>query len=110
MTHATTDTAQQQYQTPTFDPRSAFAWTLRSGEVARRRQSGTPDRDAAPHTSLRGTAHKPTGSRPPRFETPTFAPRSAFAWTLRSGEVARRAHQQRRSDSPSPTALVGCRQ
>ena len=25
----------------------------------------------------------------PRYETPTFDPRSAFAWTLRSGEIAR---------------------
>ena len=30
-----TDTAQR-YETPTFDPRGAFARTLRSGEIARR--------------------------------------------------------------------------
>ena len=31
-----TDTVQSpRYVTPTFDPRSAFSWTLRAGEIAR---------------------------------------------------------------------------
>ena len=51
--------------TPTFDPRSAFAWTRRAGEAARLEVE-------------RGK------------KAPTFDPRSAFAWTQRSAEIARR--------------------
>jgi hypothetical protein len=60
------------FETPTFDPRGAFAWTLRGGEIARQEAR----REAARR-------------RAPRYETATFDPRGAFAWTLRSGEVAR---------------------
>jgi hypothetical protein len=46
------------------DPRTVFAWRLRSAEIAhlRRRQR--------------------------QYETPAFAPGTAFAWTLRSTEIA----------------------
>jgi hypothetical protein len=50
------------YQTPTFSPTSAFARTLRGGEVARLARR--------------------------RYQTPTFSPSSAFARTLRGGEIA----------------------
>ena len=73
-----TDTAQR-YETPTFDPRGAFARTLRSGEIARRERE-----------------RKIESAR--RYETPTFDPRGAFARTLRSGEIARRERQVRLPD------------
>jgi hypothetical protein len=53
------------YATPTFSPSSAFARTLRGGEIAR------------------------LARMPRRYETPVFSPSSAFARTLRGGEVAR---------------------
>jgi hypothetical protein len=35
MAHSDNDTdAKLTYETPTFDPRSAFSWTLRAGEIA----------------------------------------------------------------------------
>ena len=58
------------YETPAFEPGTAFSWTLRSAEIARRRPQ-----------------------RPPlatSYETPVFEPGIAFAWTLRSAEIARR--------------------
>lgn len=84
------DTAQDTpLTTPTFDSRSAFAWTLRAGESAK---LGLPQRrelqqDASAQgesdDSVRRAAHTPV------YETPTSAPSSAFAWTLRAGEIAR---------------------
>ena len=47
------------------------------------------------------TAHSP------RYETPTFDPRGAFAWTLRSGEIARLERQQRLLDPKQLDVLVG---
>jgi hypothetical protein len=76
------------YETPTFAPGTAFAWTLRSGEIARREAQ-----------------RRRNGLRPARYETPTFAPSSAFAWTLRSGEIARRERQQLRNRLPGPRQL-----
>lgn len=85
------------YETPTFDPRAAFAWTLRSAEAARlrerRRQGEVPTRSASdgteaqPNPQLNGNRQDVSPAR--RYETPTFDPRGAFAWTLRSGEIAR---------------------
>jgi hypothetical protein len=68
--------AEMTHQTPTFHPRSAFAWTLRGGEFAR---------DEARRKAAKARS----------YETPTFDPRGAFAWTLRGGEVARRERQAR---------------
>jgi hypothetical protein len=80
------------YETPTFDPRGAFAWTLRSGEIARReaerRRNGV--------ANINGSETSTARSGP--YETSTFDPRGAFAWTLRSGEIARRERQQRLPD------------
>ena len=47
----------------------------------------------------------------PRFETPTFDPRSAFATTLRSGEIALRERRQRlnRPSEPDTTQQVDVR-
>ena len=39
-----------------------------------------------------------------RFETPTFDPRSAFAWTLRGGEMAR--HEQRPHSGARPDTFA----
>jgi hypothetical protein len=64
------------YETPSFAPSSAFAWTLRSGEIARRK--------------AQQTGGGSNGSRPRSYETPSFDPRGAFSWTLRSAEIARR--------------------
>jgi hypothetical protein len=49
---------------PASHPRAAFAWKLRSAEIAR----------------MRG--------RQRQYETPAFPPGTAFAWTLRSTEIA----------------------
>lgn len=56
------------YETPSFAPSSAFAWTQRSAEIARRKAQQSPR----------------------NYDTPTFDPRGAFSWTLRSAEIARR--------------------
>ncbi len=74
---------------PTFEPRSAFAWTLRSGEIARREQNRALKRSELARVAgaIAGKAEKDT---PARYASPTFDPRGAFAWTLRSGEIAGR--------------------
>lgn len=84
------------YETPTFDPRGAFAWTLRAGEIARR--AVRDDRSPQPTVGrLASTATCAAVSRDTsraaasRCETPTHDPRCVFAWTLRAGEVARLA-------------------
>ena len=100
------DTARTpRYRTPTFDPRGAFSWTLRAGEIARleaqRQRNGRRDpktSESKPPEAAK-VNHRETGTaRPPRYETPTFDPRGAFSWTLRAGEVARRRQQRRRPD------------
>ncbi len=102
----------RRYETPTFDPRSAFAWTLRSGEIARlarrRRQNQLPDPSelASNEPDMAQVAGGEKTSRALRYETPTFDPRGAFAWTLRSGEIARLERQQRLSDSKQLDLLV----
>jgi hypothetical protein len=40
----------------------------------------------------------------PRYETPTFDPRSAFSWTLRAGEIARLEARQQRNGQAGPTS------
>ena len=82
-----TPTQTPHYETPTFSPSSAFAWTLRGGEVARL---------AADRRQTEPTTEPPAVVvSPPRcYEAPTFSPSSAFAWTLRAGEVARFERQQ----------------
>lgn len=103
------------YETPTFDPRGAFAWTLRSGEIALRQhrleQGRLPRGDeltsTAPDTARRVNGIVTDGPQIRSYETPTFDPRSAFARTLRAGEIARIAQEQRQ---PSPVhILVGTR-
>ena len=92
------DTAKEpRYETPTFDPRGAFAWTQRSGEIARRRhlqrENRLPDPSELasnePDMAQQVNGNEKNSSRARRHETPTFDPRGAFAWTLRSGEIAR---------------------
>ena len=39
-----THEAETRYETPTFDPRSAFSWTLRAGERARLEARREPSR------------------------------------------------------------------
>ena len=43
----------------------------------------------------------------PRYETSTFDPRGAFAWTLRSGEIARLERQRRLFDPKQLDVLGG---
>ena len=85
------------YETPTFDPRGAFSWTLRAGEIARleaqRRRNGLARPETAT-TGRRETRLAPT----PRYETPTFDPRGAFSWTLRAGEVAGRRLREQQAE------------
>jgi hypothetical protein len=61
------------YEAPAFAPGVAFAWTLRSAEIARRAEQRRSS------------------------QTPTFGAGVAFAWTLRSAELAR----ERRRNLPS---------
>ena len=94
---------ERHYQTPTFDPRSAFARTLRGGEMARAGLlSRQPDQSALENNEPRVT--KSANGEERHFETPTFDPRSAFAWTLRGGEMAR--HERRPHSGPGPDALA----
>jgi hypothetical protein len=89
------------YETPVFDPTTTFSWTLRSTEIARRaprRQQGTQELTKLagdePEIVLSNGNGAPSG-RGARFETPAFAPGIAFAWSLRSAEIARRQCQRR---------------
>jgi hypothetical protein len=87
-------TDERHYETPTYHPRSAFARTLRSGEMARLGLlSPQPDRSALEPDKPRVTLRAYGEER--HFETPTFDPRSAFARTLRGGEMARQERRQR---------------
>ena len=105
------DTAhERRYETPTFEPRGAFARTLRGGEMARlgrlARQNGLPDPSELTGNEP-GDARRVNGTGPVRrYETPTFDPRSAFARTLRSGELARLERRQRRSDSRRDVLVI----
>jgi len=108
------DTAhERRYETPTFEPRGAFARTLRGGEMARlgrlERQNGLQDPSELTGNEP-GDARRVNGgtstSRLRRYETPTFDPRSAFARTLRSGELARLERRQRRSDSRRDVLVI----
>jgi hypothetical protein len=96
----------QCYETPTFDPRGVFSWTLRAGEIARLEAQRRRNEPRDPKTSVSkpsGVAkvnHRETGTaRSPRYETPTFDPRGVFSWTLRAGEIARRQRQPRPPDA-----------
>ena len=91
-------------QTPTFDPRSAFSWTVRGGEMAR---LGLPCRqpDPSAHETDKSCLTRRATGEERRFETPTFDPRSAFAWTLRGGEMARR--ERRLHSDARPDVLAG---
>src|SRR5262245_56931343 len=90
MTHLNNiETADERhYQTPTFDPRSAFARTIRGGEMVRLGRLSRQPVPSALDNSQPRVSQRATGEER-RFETPTFDPRSAFARTLRGGETAR---------------------
>ena len=45
-------------------------------------------------------------AKPPRYETPTFDPRSAFSWTLRAGEIARLEARRQRNGQARLSATV----
>lgn len=87
----TTQTAR--YETPAFDPRMAFSWTLRSAELAaRRRRNAHQDPTNLERSEIDTdlAIRDDVASAPAaRYETPTFDPRMAFSWTLRSEEIAR---------------------
>ena len=94
---------ERHYRTPTFDPRSAFARTLRGGEMARLGLlSRQPDSSAPESSDPRMTQGAKGEER--RFETPTFDPRGAFARTLRGGEMARHARRLRSDARPDVLA------
>ena len=106
------DTAHPRYETPTFDPRGAFSWTLRAGEIARvetqRQRNGLPDHlkklESREPDVAQVNGNEMNVAQSPRYETPTFDPRSAFSWTLRSAEIARLERQQR-NRRPDPQQL-----
>ena len=88
-------------ETPAFDPRMAFSWTLRSAELAsRRRRNAHQDPAKLEHSEIAtDLAIRDDASSVPaaRYETRTFDSRMAFSWTLRSEEIARIKGQKRRS-------------
>lgn len=99
------DTAQSpRFETPTFDPRSAFSWTLRAGEIARldaqQRRNGLPDPKKLESRDPDVTQVRDNETSTAQYETPTFDPRSAFSWMLRAGEIARLEPQRRRNRLP----------
>ena len=103
------------YATPTFDPRGAFARTLRGGEIARlearRQRNGLPDRKELEARGLAVAGVNGTGlnmAQPRRYETPTFEPRGAFARTLRGGEIALLERLNRLSELRQPNVLFAC--
>jgi hypothetical protein len=81
------------YETPAFTPGTAFSWTLRSEEIARRRRQRPQSRQAD------STSH-PVSEHPADYETPAFEPGVAFSWTLRSAEIARRQSRQPLESTP----------
>jgi hypothetical protein len=115
MTHGNgMDTAQSpHYETRTFDPRGAFSWTQRGGEIARleaqQQRNGLRDRKTLESKEPRVAqvnGRETTMTRSARYETPTFDPRGAFAWTQRSAEIAARERQQRRQRLTDPRQLA----
>ena len=97
------------YETPTFDPRSAFATTLRSGEIAlreRRQRQNRPSEPSEPDTTQQVDVSAKNASPARHYETPTFDPRCMFARTLRSGEIALLERRQRLTDQEPPAVLV----
>jgi hypothetical protein len=101
-------TQETRYETPTFDPRSAFARTLRGGEMARLGHLAR-QKEVAASSELGGsrsnTAEQTNGTER-HYETPTFDPRGAFAWTLRGGEMARLELRRRLFDQERPNVLA----
>jgi hypothetical protein len=91
------------YTSPVFDPRGAFARTLRGGEMARlerEQRNGLAEGkklESRESDVAHANANVVNAAKPPHYETPTFDPRSAFARTLRGGEIASLERQQRRS-------------
>ena len=92
-------TQETRYETPTFDPRSAFARTLRGGEMARSGRLQPKSIEPRPARQVSGT--------PRRYETPTFNPSGAFARTLRGGEMAR-LERQRQLVEPGRLDVLVC--
>lgn len=101
------------YEAPAFDPSTSFSWTLRSAEIAgrvsRRRQitqaglTLAADESATSHVNGNGARRQAAK----RYTAPAFAPGTAFAWTLRSAELAGRESQTRnRRPDLHPTVLV----
>jgi hypothetical protein len=98
---------ESRYETPTFDPRGAFAWTLRGGEMARSEHPARLKVVAAssePGGTGSNRATKTNGTER-HCETPTFDPRGAFARTLRGGEMARRERQRQQAARPLPAQI-----
>ena len=94
------------YETPAFDPRIAFSWTLRSQEIACRQRQRPRDPQAGTtkfESKRREVAQ--VAEHAARSETPAFAPGIAFSWTLRSAEIARRQSRQPLNSKPDLTQL-----
>jgi hypothetical protein len=94
------ETAEERhYETPTYDPRCAFARTLRGGEMARLALLSPEPRRSGSETHTARVTPRASGEER-HFESRTFDPRSAFARTLRAGEVALRERRQRTEARP----------
>ena len=101
-------TQETRYETPTFDPRGAFARTLRGGEMAR---WGHLERQKVVAASSelgasRSNSAEQTNGTERQYETPTFDPRGAFAWTLRGGEMAHFERRRRLFNQERPNVLA----
>jgi hypothetical protein len=94
------------YETPAFDPGIAFSWTLRSEEIARRQTQRPRDLQADRQKFENETGDETQVSEHAAgYETPAFAPGTAFSWTLRSTEIARRQSRQPLNAKPELTEL-----
>jgi hypothetical protein len=93
------------YEHPAFDPGTAFSWTLRSEEIARRRRQRDPGAGRTKFASKRRNVAQ-VAERATRYETPAFAPGIAFSWTLRSAEIARLHSRDSLNSDPALTHLT----
>jgi hypothetical protein len=83
------------YETSAYDPGIAFSWTLRSEEIARRQRQRPRDARADRKKLDNGTrGEAQVSEHAAADETPAFEPGSAFSWTLRAAEIARRQSRQ----------------
>jgi hypothetical protein len=92
------------YETPAFDPGIAFAWTLRSEQIARLRRAQVPKADRQ-KLERKMAGEISVAERAAASESHAFEPGIAFSWTLRAAEIARRQTRKPRNSKPDTTPV-----